>query len=62
MGCHLVYQIDGAIAVLYCKKKKKMCLCVLIPHDLQMEFIYVVDHTLTECDNKSYIHAVILFL
>lgn len=58
MGCHLVYQMDGAIAVLYCTKKI-MCLCVLIPHHLPMEFIQVVDHTRTERDDYSHIHAVI---
>lgn len=62
MGCHLVYQMDGAIAVLYCKKKKKMCLCVLTPHHLPMEIIHVVDHTHTECDDNSLIFMLSFFV
>lgn len=61
MGCHLVYQMDGAITVLYCINKI-MCLCVLIPCHLPMEFIHVINHICTECDDYSHIHAVIFFL
>lgn len=65
MGCHLVYQIGGAIAVLYCtKKKKNNVLVCLIPHHLPMEFIHVIDHTRTECDDniQSYSCCHFLFL
>lgn len=60
MDGHLVYQMDGGhyCFILY----KIMCLCVLIPHHLLMEFIHVIDHTCTECDDCSHIHAVIFFL
>lgn len=58
MGFHLVYQIDGATAVLYCKKINNV---LVFPdsHHLQMEFIHVVDHTCKECDDNSLILAVI---
>lgn len=40
-------------------KKNNVLVCPDSPHDLQMEFIHVVDHTHTECDDNSHIHTVI---
>lgn len=53
-GCHVVYQMDGAIAVLYCKKKNVL-VCPPTPRHIPMEFIHVVEHTCIECDDDSLI-------